>query len=122
MHARRPRGERGLEVHHGGKGVRLHHDVVQRVLRQVAAFRHDHRDRLAYVAELVFGERDLGTRVEDETGDRRRGNEQRTGAPVVAQVRGGVYRDDARAIARRRGVDARKAGVGMLAAQERDVQ
>ena len=70
VHSRCSFRERGLEVDDRGERLRLHHDVVQRVLGQVAALRHDHGHRLADVAQLLFCEWDLRAGVEHEPRDR----------------------------------------------------
>ena len=122
VHARRPCGKRGFEIHHGRQGLRLNHDVVERIFGHVAALRHDHRDRLAHVAELVLRERYLGAGVEDQAGDGRGRHEQRAGTPVVAQIARGVHGDDARSRASGGRIHAREAGVGVLASEKSDVQ
>ena len=50
------------------------------------------------------------------------GTRKRPGGPIIAEVRGGIDRDDALARARRRNVDRTDAGVRDIAAQEGRVQ
>jgi len=110
----RPRG------HTAGRGP-PHHDVVQRVLGQIALSATTiamgsptWRSLSLASGTWVHG---LKTRPAIEGAAR-----AATGAPKVAQVRRGVYRHDSRPAASGGGVDAREAGVGVLAAEKRDVQ
>ena len=114
--------QRRLEVHERLERLDVDGDVRERVFGHVAALGHDHGDRLAHVAGLVLDQRHLGAGVEHEARDRRRGDEQRAGLPVIAEVVGRVHRDDARAPPCRGDVDAAQSCVGVLAPQERHVQ
>ena len=74
------------------------------------------------MADLVLGERNLGSLVEDDARDRRRRHEQRAGLPVIAEVVGHVDGDYAGAPQRRRNVDLQNSRMRNLAAQERRMQ
>ena len=114
--------ERTFQIDDGGQSVEIDRDVGERILGKVAALRQHHGQRLADVTDLVLGERHLGALIEGDVGDRRRRHEQRPGGPIIAEVLGGIDRDDALARARRRDVDRTDAGVRDIAAQERRVQ
>jgi len=121
VHARRPWGERGL------RSLRRQAGSASTTMSSSASSAKygsppPPSRSLAHVAELVPWRGELRAGVEHEAGDRRRRHEQRTGAPVVAQVRHGVHRHDLRPGASGGRVDAREAGVGVLAAEKRDVQ
>ncbi len=87
--------QRLFQIDHRRQRLELDHDVVERVLGDVAAFGDHDRQRLADVADLVLGERHLRALVEDDARDRRRRHQQRPGLPVVAEVVGGIDGDDA---------------------------
>ncbi len=102
--------------------IELDRDVVERVLGEIAALRQNHRQRFADVTHLVLGERHLRALIEDDALDRRRRHEKRAGRPILAEIVGGVDRDDALARARRGNVDRTQPGVGDVAAQEGRIQ
>ena len=116
------RQERALEIDDGPERLDLDGDVGDGVLSQITAIGHHHRDRLADVPHLVFGERHLRAGVEDHARHRRRRHQQRPRLPVVAQVGGGVDGDDARTGARRRDIHRAEPPVRVDAADERHVQ
>ena len=111
--------ERLFEIDHRRQGIDVDDDVGERVLGEMAALRHHHRQGLADMAHLVLGERHLGAQVEGDAGDRRRRHQQRPGLPVVAEIVGGIDGDDAGALARGGDVDPADASMGDRAAQER---
>ena len=111
-----------FEIDHGGKRLEFDVDIVERVLSNIAALR-DHDDQgFADVADLVPGERNLGSLVEDDAGNWWRGDEERAGLPVVAEVVGDIGGDHTGPLQRSRNIDLQDAPVGYLAAQERGVQ
>ncbi len=121
MHRRCSIAQRFFQIDHGRQRLEIDLDIAQCILGEVAAVGQYHGERLAYVADLVLGERHLGALVEDGVLDRRRRHEQRTRRPIVAEIGGGVDGDDALARARRRHVDGTNACMCHVAAQERRV-
>jgi len=83
MDPRRGSRQRGLDIDHRRQHVQLDHDVVERVLGNVAALRDDDRQRLADVANLVLASGTLRALVEDDAGDRRRRHQQWPVLPVA---------------------------------------
>jgi hypothetical protein len=67
-------------------------------------------------------QRNLGSLVEDNSGNRRRWYQQRSGSPVVAEIAGRVGGNDPGTLQRFRDVDAQDFGVRDLAAKKRDMQ
>ncbi len=98
--------ERLFDIDDRRQDVEIDLDIVERVLGDVAAFGDHDRQRLADVADLVLGQRHLGALIEDDSRDRRRRHQQRSGLPVGAEIVGGVDRHHAWAFQRRANVDA----------------
>ena len=121
VYARRGRIERPFEIDGGVQRFKVHDDVGERVLGEVAVLGHDHRDRLPNVPHLVPGQRHLRADVEDAARYRRRLDQQRARLPVVAEVVGRVDRDDTRTLPRGGDVDRTKPRVRVIAPQERRV-
>src|SRR6202040_1968524 len=103
---RRPPSEPLFEIDHGRKLVEFDVDIIERVLGDIAALRdHDH-ERLPDMADLVPGEWNLGSLVEDNAGDRGRRHQYGAGLPVVAEVAGNIGGDDTGALQCSGDVDA----------------
>ncbi len=114
---RRPR-ERGLRrIDDGRQRLEIDGDELERVLGEVAAFRHHAHHRLADIADLAACERKDRRGV--VAGHARR-RQQRL--DEARQILGGEHRHDARRRPRGRAIDRPDAGVRMIAAPERDVQ
>ena len=122
MDPRRFIRQRIFQIDDRGQRLEFDGDVGERILGEIAAFREHHRQRLADVADLAFGERHLGALIEGDVLDRRRRDQQRTGRPVITEILGGIDRDDAGARPRRGNIDRSNARVRDVAAQEGCVQ
>ncbi len=122
VHQRHPGLQGLLELHHGRQRLVVDVDVLQRVLGHVAGHGHDQCHRLADMAHLAVGQRDLRPLVENHPLDRRRRHQQRPRLPVVAQILGREDRDHALALEHPRRVDAEDAGMRVRAAQEGDMR
>ena len=114
--------QRLFQIDDGRQRIELDRDVVERVLGEIAALRQHHRQGFADVTHLVLGQRHLRALVEDGALDRRRRDEKRTRSPILAEIVGGVDRNDTLARARRRNVDRTQTGVGDVAAEEGRIQ
>ena len=122
MNSRRTGLQRRFQIDNGVERLDVDDDISNRIFRDIAAVRDDHRDRLADVADLVAGQRPVGARVKHETGDRRRRHEKRCRPAVVAEIRERVDRRDAGALPGRRHVDLDQPSVRVIAPDERHVQ
>ncbi|HEX9524657.1 MAG TPA: hypothetical protein VF949_16885, partial [Reyranella sp.] len=69
MDARRRRIKRRFEIDDRRQRLDVNRDIGEGVFRHLAALRNHHRKRLANVAHLVAGERDLGALVKGDPGD-----------------------------------------------------
>jgi hypothetical protein len=107
-----------LHVDEDGQRVVVGQDQLDRVLRDVAVGRDDHRDGLADVADLAARERQLGTRVRHGG----MGDQQRQRPVERPQVVRREDRDDAGMRLGSGHVEARDARVRHRRAQERDVE
>ena len=67
MHMRRGCIEPLFDIDHRRQDFEIDLDIVERILGDVAAVGHDHRQRLADMADLVPGQRHLRSRVEDNS-------------------------------------------------------
>ncbi len=72
VNQRRIRREPFFQIDDRIDRIDLDDDIANRILGDVAAVGHDHRDRLADVTHLVLRERQLRAAVKDEIGNRRR--------------------------------------------------
>ncbi len=72
--------------------------------------------------DFFLGQRDLGSRVEDDAIDRRRRHQDRPGLPVIAKVARDISRDDAGSLQRFGNIDLVDSRMCHLAAQQRGVQ
>ena len=114
--------QRLLDVDDGGQHLDIHKDSLGGILGLVACGGDHDGDRFTHVPHLAPGEWHLRARVEDQPFDGRRRHQQRTGFPVISQVVGRVDCHDAGHRARGCHVDPSKAGMGVVAAHERDMQ
>jgi hypothetical protein len=81
---RRSRTQASFQVDHRRKLIEFDIDIVECVLGNVTVLGdHDHQG-LADMADLVFGQWNLGPFVENDAFDRRRRHQDRAGLPVVA--------------------------------------
>ncbi len=87
--------ERLFEIDHRGQNLQVYRDVVERILGDIAAFRHHDRDRLAGTTDGVFCQRHMGACVEDAARNRRRRHQQRAGLPIWSEIFGGIDRNHA---------------------------
>ena len=113
-----PIAERVFEVDDGGQRVVLDDHHVDGVARLGVGARHDDRDRVADVRDLVDREREVLGRLHV----RRHGPCARHRTPRVAEVGAAVRGDHAGHAERGRQVDAADVRVGVGAAHERDRQ
>ncbi len=114
-----PVGQRVLEVDHGLERLVLHVDRFERVAGRGGAVGEHARHAVTRVARLRRGER-VVRRVLHVVGDGPCARHRP--APLIGQVGSRVRRPDARDGERARHVDRRDAGVGVRAAQHREVQ
>ena len=122
MHARRFVRQRIFQIDDSRQRLELDGDVGKRILGEITAFREDHGQRLADMADLAFGERHLGSLIEGDTLDRRRRDQQRPRRPILTEIFGGIDRNDAGTRPRRGDIDRSNACVRDVAAQEGGVQ
>ena len=80
------RGESPLDVDHRLERLVVDHDLGHGILGDIAVDGYHNRDRLADVANLVFGERQMRAHVEDRTVNRRRMDQERCGLRVGPEV------------------------------------
>ena len=122
MDQRRSCAQASFQIDHCGKRLEFDIDIVERILGDVTVLGdHDHQ-RLADMADLVFGQGDLGSLVENDAFDRRRRHQDRAGLPVVAEIAGRIGGDDAGTLQRPGKIDLFDARMRHLAAQECGVQ
>ena len=108
-----------LDAHHGRQHVVVDADPVDGVLGDVAVDRHDHRDRLADVVDLVAGQGVLGAAV-GERGVRDQQRQRLGHRPDEVLV--GVDGHDPLDVEDGVDVDREDPGVGVRAAQDGGVQ
>jgi hypothetical protein len=111
-----------FEIDHGRQLLELDVDIVERVLGDISACGDHDGEGFADMANLVLGERNLRPLVENDTGNRGRGHQQRAGLPVITEVVGGVGGDHARSLQGLRNIDLQDSRMRDLAAQQRRMQ
>ena len=114
----RARGHRAFHARNGRQRLVVNLGTLHRVLGEVAAFRHDHGDRLAHVAHPVAGQQVLRAGQEPLHGGQHGYGRRRLG-PRVGETEGVHH---ARRRAHRREIDPANAGIAVRAAQECRVQ
>jgi hypothetical protein len=93
-------GERLLEIDDRVEWVVVDKHVLRGILREVAAVGDHNRDGFAHEAHLVACKRVLRARVEGQTFDGRRIDQEWPELPVIAEIRGREYAGNTRATKR----------------------
>ena len=122
VNERRIRLQPFLQIHHGVDRLYVDDNVANRVFRDVAALRHDHRDRLSDVPHFALRQRNLRAGVKHEIRYGRGWYQERPWPPEVSEIFGGIDRVDACARASRRRVDAFQPAMRVVTPDERHVQ
>ena len=104
------------------QGLPVDYDVLDCILGNIAAARHDKSHRLTGVAHDLVRQRRLGALIEEHAFDGWGGHGERPRTQDIAQILCRVNRDHPRTLERCSEVDRTDAGVGKRAAQERTMQ
>ncbi len=122
VHQRGAALEGSFEIHYGCERFVFNLNIGKRIFRDVAARGQYHHDRLAGESDLVLRERKVGALVECNSLDRRGGDEQGAGLPIIAEVGRCVDRHDARTLPGLRHVDRMDPRMGIRTAHESHVE
>jgi hypothetical protein len=122
VNQRRSAGKALFQIDHRGKLLELDIDIVERILRDIAALGDYDHQRFADMTDFALGQRNLGALVEDDAFDRRGRDQQRAGLPVIAEVAGNIGGHHAGTLQRPCNVNLQDSGMCDLAAQKCSVQ